>query len=338
MTAPDPQPPAGPRTGLRAPRGLLAWLERPTPRRASRLALQLLGFAFGIALLWWCVRVAFRDESRDQLARLLHAPPLPGAGLFLLAAISVVINGVAFWGTALPVRRLRLIDTVAVNAVASFLAFLPFKLGAIARVAIHRRRDGMPLRDVIAWLAAFAALSLATLIPMFLALLVTRRVSLAWAALALAGSTAGIAAGVALGRLSAGAPWLARLSLGSWRIVRSPAPGAICAGAKLADVFVQAWRFSLAATIFGAAMPAHQAVACGILYYVLGSASPAGMLGVREAGVVLLGLGGDRETLARLVLTLSATEAATFAVLAAASGAWLLRKPRRSASVTPSPA
>lgn len=323
-SAPAPIVPGPPATT--DPTGPVASEPARPRRRAHRLALQALGFVVGVALLAWCANEAFAGPRREELRRLLAAPLWQPGALIGLAVVSAAINGAAFWGVLRPLRRLRLSDVVAVNFIASFLAFLPFKLGAVFRIGAHHRRDGVPMRDIVAWLGAFAALSVATLAPMLLALFWRREIDLWWSVATLLGAGAAIGAGMLLARLARTHAWLRHASLGSYRIVDRPGPGVWCAGCKLFDTGVHAARFLLAAYIFGIGLPPDRAMIYAALYYLLGSASPAGMLGVREAGIVLLGLGEQRQQLAQLVITLSATEALAYAATCLPALAWLARK------------
>ncbi len=309
--------------GLQTPHGPLGLLERPRRLTPLRLTAQILGFAIGIALLVWCVSLAFSPDTRAELQRLRDADAELIAALFILTAVSAAINGLAFWITSRPVHRLRLADVIAVNTLASFLAYLPFKLGALVRVAIHRRRDHMPFRDLLAWLAAFSALSLATFLPLILVTLLRPRIDAIWGALAAIAIIACIAIGVALSRLAQRTPWLAKLSLGAWRVTRHPAVCSALAITKVADIAVHAARFAIAAHIFGAPLPAARAALCALAYFLIGSVSPVGMLGLREAGIVLLPADFSAETMARLVLTLSAIEAIALASLAPITVLWL---------------
>lgn len=305
-----------------------------------RVLIQIVGFAIGLALLFWCVSLAFSSDTRAELERLRDADAALIAALFLLTAVSAAINGVSFWITSRPVHRLRLADVIAVNAIASFLAYLPFKLGALVRIAIHRKRDRMFYRDLIAWLAAFSALSLATFIPLILATIVRPRIDAVWAILALAGISTCLAIGVTLSRLAERTPWLATLSLGAWRVARHPGVASALAVTKVADIAVHAARFAIAAHIFGAPLPAARATLCALTYFLIGSVSPVGMLGLREAGIVLLPADVSQDAMARLVLTLSAIEAIALATLAPIALLWL--GPRsvlagRGGPLTPAP-
>ena len=128
---------------------------RPThSRRFARIAVQLVGFSVGMALLVWAVRLALNEDNRGQFQRLAEAPPLHVIGLIGLSIATIVLNGMIFHRTLVPVRRLRTLDVVAVNAIATLLNYLPFKLSIISRVLIHNRRDGLPLGQIAGWLAA----------------------------------------------------------------------------------------------------------------------------------------------------------------------------------------
>lgn len=335
MSAPGPVPivPGPPPTT--DPSGPTASDPSRPRRRAGRLALQALGFAVGVALLAWCANEAFAGPRREELRRLLAAPLWQPGALIGLAVVSAAINGAAFWGVLRPLRRLRLSDVVAVNFVASFLAFLPFKLGAVFRIGVHHRRDGVPMRDIVAWLGAFAALSLAALGPMLLALFWRREIDLWWGVSTVLGVAGAIGVGMLLARLARSRAWLRHASLGSYRIVDRPGPGVWCAGCKLLDTGVHAARFLLAAYIFGIGLPPDRAMFYAAVYFLLGSASPAGMLGVRETGVVLLGLGESSQQLAQLVITLSATEALAYAITCLPALGWLARKRHASPEAAP---
>lgn len=325
----DAEPGATHGEGLHSPRGALALLETPRRFTPLRIAVQVVGFIIGVAMLVWCVSLALGKADAAEWQRLRAAGFAPAALLLTLTLVTVVFNGLAFWFTLLPLRRLRAIDLVAVNALATMLAYLPFKLGALARVLIHRRRDHVPFKDIIAWLAGYSALSLATLIPLVLAFALRPHLDAITIALALAGVFAANALGVALGRASQRLPWLAALSLGSWRVVRHPAPVALCAVSKLADVGVHAARFTVAAGVLGLTLPLDRAVVFALAYFLLGVLSPVGMVGIREGGLVLGGAAlfaldeAARTDLARLVLLVSASEVLAIIPLALIGAAWL---------------
>lgn len=309
--------------GLHSPTGALGMIERPRRWTPARLIVQALGFTLGIALLLWCVSLAFSDANREELAKLARAPARLVAALLGLAALSAVFNAAAFWTAARPVHRLPFAGCLAVNFVASFLAFLPFKLSLLARVALHRRGDGMAYKDIVAWLAAFMAMSLATLLPLLAATVWRGRFDVLWALAAAGGVVACNALGVLLGRLAERRRWLATLSMGSWRVVRHPGAVAACAAWKLADTAVHAARFAVVAAIFEKPLSLTDAALYSQAYFLIGSASPVGMLGMREGGVTLLAGPDARDEIARFALTISAAEAAALGVCAIAALLWL---------------
>lgn len=309
--------------GLHTPGLGVGLVERPRRWTPGRILVQVIGFSIGVGLLLWCVSRAFAPANRAELAKLESAPVSLIAALLGLAMLSAVLNGVAFWATARPVHRLRVADVIAVNAIASFLAFLPFKLSLLVRVFIHRRRDGMIYKDIVAWLAAFVAFSMASLLPMIAATLIRGKIDAVWALMAGAGIVACNAAGVWLGRIASRLKWLAALSMGSWRVSRHPAPAAWTAAMKIADTAVHAARFAVVASIFEQTLAPADAALYSMIFFLIGTASPVGMLGMREGGVTLLAGAEARDQVARFALTISATEAVALAAISLLAVAWL---------------
>lgn len=315
--------PERPHEGLQSPHGVLAAMEPRRPR-PLRLALQGVGFLLCIGIFAWCLSLALSGDRGEQMERLRSASPLALAALAGLTAASIAANGFAFWVTLLPLKRLRLRDLIATNAIASFLAFLPFKLGAVSRVVIHRRRDDLPFRTLVPWFAAYAALSLATLVPLSALALVRPRIDALWVVMGAALVLGANGAGVALGRLSERVPLLARLSFGSWRVVREPGVVGAMIVAKLVDSAIHACRFLVAASILGVDLSVGRATLYSLAYFLIGVLSPAGMLGLREGGVVFLGVASDlKEGAARVALLVTAAEAVTLVPLAIGAAIYL---------------
>ncbi|MBC7771634.1 MAG: flippase-like domain-containing protein [Pyrinomonadaceae bacterium] len=138
-------------------------------KRVTRIVVQLLGFAIGIGLLAWCASVAFHEKNREQLSRLTDARWQDVSLLVCLSLASLVVNGSSFWIVIRPVRRLSWLSVQAVNALATALASLPFKLSIVCRFAVHNRRDGVPLLTITTWMASVLVVMLATLGPIVLA-------------------------------------------------------------------------------------------------------------------------------------------------------------------------
>ena len=337
----------------------------PGRRPLWKTAVQLVGFAMGLALLGWCAREALKPENREQFARLADASPGVVALLFACSLATLLINGLIFWVVLFPEKRLRVSDTLATNAFATMLAYLPFKISVIARIALHNRRDGVPLLTIAAWLGAVGALVIAGLGPVSVVSLWRKGVDPVWWGASLLGVglalgalliAAGIFAGErGLGRIHAIAE---RLGVGVLdRFVRTEAfakmhgifgmlahPQAVTAatGLRLLDIGVITARFMVAASILGVGLEWEQAILFASSYFLIGTLSPFGMLGLREAGSIgvadLLGFGDAGESIAVVILIVTATETLTNLLAGMIGAVWvrpdrLIRGSKEAASV-----
>ncbi len=305
-----------------------AALDPDRPFSPVQAMLQVLGGLIGIALLVWALVIVFSPENRTQLERAINAPVGLTAMLVALSVISIVLNGLMFWVVARPIRRLHPSSVIGVNAIATFLSVLPAKLGLGIRGLVHHRRDGMPFRDVVAWLAAMSALGLAALLPIGIVSRWRLELDWIWVALALGGVCTTHALGVLLGRLcekgSLGGV-LAKLSLGSWRIVRHPGPVAAHGVLRVMDLGVLTGRFLGAAAILGLHLPPDQAVLLGAMFFFFGVVAPAGTLGTREVAVAAIGvaIGLPEGPVYTAVLIVAAVELATSFVLGLVASLWI---------------
>lgn len=333
------------------------------PGRVARTAsalLQIAAFILGVGLLVWCATLALRPENRDQLERLAHAPPAHLAALLALTLLGLALDGLVFHLLLRPVRRIPLPDVLATNALAVFLNYLPFKIGLIARVVVHTRRDGVPLLTVAAMLAAALAVLASVALPLALASAWRGRIDAAWIASTLVGMLLLGGACVLAARAFEGPRGLGRLDrlcgrLPGWRglsasrafaaahaglaIAADPRTFAAAAAARLL-FFASLWaRFALAAGLVGAHITPQTAVLAGSIFFLVGVASPGGLLGIREgattwfAGAVALS-GTTAESFAVVALTVGAAEsiinvfAGGVAAIYLRPDRWLL--PRRS--------
>jgi hypothetical protein len=323
-----------------------------------RLVVQALGFVVGLLLLAWCVRTALSPDNREQLAKLGEASAAEVSLLLALSAGTMIINGMIFWAALEPVRRLPVTDVLATNALCTFLAFLPFKLGAVTRIAIHNRRDRVPLLTIGAWFGAMLVVMLVSYGPMAAASLWRRDVDALWWTVGLGGATALAALTVLLARPFAGERGLARLHGVLDRLnlplvgrlsrderfaqlhtvaamLACPKAVALATALRLADMGVLAARFVVAGAIVGVGFAWEEAVLVASAYYLIGVVSPFGLLGAREAGAVWLGgvlglaasTGQSAEEIARsltvLTLFITGTESIVLLAGAAAGVAWL---------------
>lgn len=320
-------------------------------RRRFKLVLQLVGFFAGMALLAWCVGVALRPEYRDKIDALLAAPWYMVGLLFALSFVSLLFNGLMFWTTLWPVRRLPFWDVQSVNALAAFLSYLPFKLSIVARFVVHNRRDGVPLLTIGAWMAGVAVVLLATLMPMVLATMWRQQVDhlfvltlsggLVLVYLALLVTARWLAGARGLARLHAltdplrlspldramRAGWFAKLH-GGLDMLAHPVALGVSMSARLADLLIQAARFSVAGACLGADVPFDLAILAASTFYLIGVLSPSGSLGARESGTTgiaaLLAVPGlEGSAFTPVALAVSASEVLVNALAAMSGLVWL---------------
>jgi len=335
--------------------------ETPNPIKPSRSAVgvgvQIIGFAIGIFLLGWAVRMALRPENREQLSKLSDATPGELMLLLVLAALSVGFNGIIFWVVLNPIHRIRATDVIATNAIATFLAYLPFKLSVVSRFVIHNRRDKVPVLTIGAWIIAEAILMGAALTPLVLTSIWLKEVNLLWWIVSLTGVGVGTAIGSALARQLAGDVGLTRLSKigigeklsgsdafsrihSGFEMLGHPRATLIANAFRLIDIITFALRFYVAARVLELPISMQDALLLGATYFIIGAASPAGMLGTREAGTIgiaeLVGISSNalNETesgqvpIAATVLFVTAVEAIVNLGCAGFGIAWLkARKP-----------
>jgi len=304
-------------------------LEVKRPWTLGRIAVQVAGLLIGIALFAWAISMAVSDENKDALAKLRSAQGWQVAALVGLSVASIVLNGLMFHIVLTPLKRLSQLDVVLTNAIAVFLAILPFKLGLLVRVGIHHKRDGVSLRDMVSWFAAISALALAVLVPLAAAGLWRGGLDIWWWIVSIGGVVSISTLAVVCGRLSEKWPLLAKLSLGSWRIVKHPAPVIGHAAFRVMDVTVLAVRFIVAAAIAGQSLDIDDAVLMATVYFFLSAVIPTGNLGFREAGVVLLAqrTGMDKSTMALVALVVTSGE--TISALVMGAIGWVRLRPER---------
>ena len=323
-----------------------------SPTKASRsgvrIVVQVVGFLIGIALLGWCVRLALSEENREALSELSNAPPGSIAALLGLSLVGVVANGLIFWGTLVPVRTLRALDVIAVNSLATFLANLPFKIGLLARIAIHNRRDKAPMAMSFGWFGAVTA-SLVRVSTSLFAAGALRGVLGEWTVLAaLVMLVVQAVVMVAIAKRLSGEAGHRRLSrllgrLGGRRalrrcrsqVIRELHMGldmlasvkwvAFVVTFRVVDFASQAWRWVVSGELVGADVSPTDGILIAGGHFLAGALSPVGMLGFREGAAIgtaeLLGL--ESREFAPIALLTAGSE---LVVVIAASGvaiAWL---------------
>lgn len=325
-------------------------------RSILRVLIQVVGFAASIAALGWAVKVALKEENRAQLENLQNASVAQVMMLVGLSFASVAINGVIFWLVIRPVHKIRVTDVISTNAIATFLAYLPFKLSLVARVAIHRKRDGVPVLTIGAWFAAIGVLMLAVLGPMALMSFVLKEVGVLWWVSVIGSVALSVGVLIVIARAFYGDRGVARLaSVGvlkritemdsfskmhaGFDMVASPVSSIWASVFRLLDVLAFAGRFIIAAAVLGLPISGNDALLLGSVYFLIGVFSPFGMLGTREAGTIgaaaLFGVSsaaigdGGEGPIAAAVVFITAIEAVVNLGCAGFGVAWLRIAPKK---------
>lgn len=326
--------------------------DKKSPSRSvstAKLAIQIVGFLFGMAVLAWALSMAFSADNQDQFKKLSEAPWHQVAAMVLLAMGTLAINGLIFFVTLLPVRRLGVIDLQAVSAIASLLSYLPFKMSLIFRTVFHNRRDGVPLFTIAAWFVAIGVLIPAFVAPVLVASAIRRDVDLLWLLIALAGVALAATIVVSLAKVFGPGTGIERLERLAdvtrikplSRFVRSALFAhlhagvvmlssvravAFHAGLRLTDLALHAIRFKLAAEMLGVELSWSHAIVSGAVYFFIGATAPTGSLGLREGGTiglaVVLGI-ATPDAFAAIALLVTASELTAFLIGTAGGIVWL---------------
>jgi len=297
---------------------------RPGPRA---VVVQIVGLVISLSLLVWSASLAVSSENAESLERLADAPLWATGSLVALVLVSIVCNGLIFQIVLAHTRRLGKIYLVGVTAIATLVAYAPFKMSLIVRALIHRRRDAMLYRTLIAWFAATSGLSMCVIGPVTLASAWRPQLDATWIALALIAPAALLATAVVVARWVRTNRPLHLLTLGSADYATDPRRVAGVAALRYLDLGAMALRFYLAAQLLGIEMTAGQAVVAASIYFLTGLLSPSGNLGVREGavtGVGFLPAMGASEQMALVALTVTAAEIVG-AILGGVAGTIIVR-------------
>jgi Lysylphosphatidylglycerol synthase TM region len=272
-------------------------------RSLVRVLVQVIGFAASIAALGWAVKMALTEENRAQLENLQNASVGQVMALVGLSFSSVAINGLIFWVVIRPVHKIRATDVISTNAIATLLAYLPFKLSLVARVAIHRKRDGVPVLTIGAWFAAIGVLMVAVLGPMALVSFVLQEVNVLWWVGVVGSVAVSVWVLILIARFFYGDRGVKRIAsvglLRGWTekdsfsrmhagfdMVACPTSSSWAGLGRMLDVLAFAGRFVVAAAVLGLPISGSDALLLGSVYFLIGVFSPFGMLGTREAGTI----------------------------------------------------
>ena len=285
-----------------------------------RIAVQLLGFLVGLALLAWCIRGAIAGGGWDKLA---HANPLLIAAMLGCTCASAFINGSTFWITVQSLKPLHFWHMQWLNLVGNMLNYAPLRLGAIARVLYHLRVDALSLLQIGAWFAFIGYILTLGVAACLLATLVHDRIDWIWALIVLAQ----MALGGALTRTLVANKLLVQHGRGIDRVLADQRAvwGAIAL--RLVDLAAYVGRMAVAMQILDINLPTSHTVVLAIVA-LAASLIPFGRLGFREFCVALTArqlsmLAADVDAnMQQLALVESAGEAVIFIPLGAIALLW----------------
>jgi hypothetical protein len=333
-----------------------------SPQPVLRIAIQAALFLVGLGLLYWCYRIAFGPENREQLEKLRQATPGQIGALVGLSIGSLLVNGGTF---AASLRPLPHTDVLSTNAIACFLNYLPFKIGLLTRLAIHTRRDRIPIFIIGAWFAAVAVLLLTTLGCLMLATVIMPP-GLVWGVIALGALVCSGAIIVFSARYFAGDEGLVHIRAIGDSIARGlhlPLISKIAASKPIAqlhsagdvlarpdvvaanmvlrflDITFMTARVVVAGTILGKTIAPGEAFIVASTGFLIGIVSPGGQVGPREGAIVIAARYfklAQPDAFAVVALLIAATEAIAFGAAAIAGALWLwLTKASRGSTATP---
>lgn len=301
-----------------------------------KIALQVIGFLLGLALIAWCVRTAAHGGDWSKVR---NARPALVAGLAACSVASLVINAGMFWTALRPVWRHSVARLTALNGIAGLLNYAPVRLGLVARIAYHLRVDRMNARLVAAWMLFTAGIMMLALTTCGVALAVVGTHWLLFAALVVAQ----LAVGKFLARVALPLPPLSTIAKrldGLPAMFASPVSWWCTSALRIADIAAFTGRMAFAATILGLSLRTTDIILLALVAQLV-SFSPLGRLGFREAAVAFIAArleGGARSTdvdaiFAQLALVESAGEAAVVipaGIIAMPWYWWSMRRGRRA--------
>jgi hypothetical protein len=244
-----------------------------------KLAVELIGFLIGLGLLAWCVKVAI---EQGDWSRLRQAGPWQITGLLGCSAVSLLVNGAAFWITIRPVRALRLWDLERLNCVGTMLNYAPIRAGAIARVAYHLRVDRLGLLEIGAWFTMLGYILLLGVGSCVLATLAHPEIDWLWAVLVIGQ----MMLGAAIARVAVGHRLIVRHGRGIDRMLRDPMSLWGASLLRLVDIAAFTGRMGAAISILGLSLPGSHLVMLALVA-LAASLIPFGRLGFREWAVAL---------------------------------------------------
>jgi len=303
--------------------------------------MSIIGAIISVSLFVWCIHVAFEADVFTPLAELDAAGVSAIVGLLALTAASITLNGLVFWIQAMPLQHLPLRDVLASNAIAITLGLLPFKMGAVVRALIHVRRNKMSPIDVGLWFGGVIVVLLIIIGSVVIATLLRPRLDALWYPIFLVTTIAATLIVTQVSRYIATRresipnhakspsrfPRVQRLvgrAMDFSTLLQDRRIVFASVAIRITDTATQALRFWLVASLLQIDLSGVKCVILSAAYFLIGSASPSGSLGAREAGTTGLAIAmQDSDTIAGATLMISGLEAVTALAMSAVALAYL---------------
>jgi hypothetical protein len=254
------------------------------------VALQAVGFAVGVAIVAWVVKMALDAANAPGRAGILEsvqaaweARPWLVAGIAITTVLSLVIDGALFWLVLLPVRRLAFMEIQWITFLAATSNFFPVRLGLPARYAYAMAANRMPFAEATAWFAAVTVVILVSLVAVVAATAVTPHAGVLWCALVVAGLGVG---GLLLHRLARLGP-VARV-MGRWTpMLTTQSTYWLGTTLRAAEVLLWIVRMWCAGEILGLGLDFATVTVLGVASIAV-MLNPLGRVGFREATTVIV--------------------------------------------------
>ena len=245
-----------------------------------KIAIQIVGFLIGAALITYLIIVAVKNGIWDDLS---NANPGMLILLVALGLLSTVLDGIVFWGILLPYRKLSFMQVQAVNMSASFLNLMPVRVGTVFRVVYHAQVDGVPLIPIFGWFAAITVTTIASLGTIAVATLLTPALSLQWFLFIFAGY---LVSGLIIWGITH-IPIIKRIGGGAEKMFGDPR--ALCVGliGRFVVLASVCGRLAVAGVIIGLELSVQDIILLSVAM-ILVSFNPLGRFGWREATLAFL--------------------------------------------------
>jgi len=311
-----------------------------SPSRLTPLGIvaNLVGFAIGMALLIWCLTLAWKTE--DGLTPWDHFRDAEWwmiSGMIFATVISLIVNAVTFQIALHPVREVGFWNMQKLNLACNALNYLPLRPGMISRIAYHLRVDRVSVLELGACFGVVAIILLLVAAVVGFASLVHPQFDLLWIGIACAGLIISALFVMVLARL----PLAAKHGRGFDRLLSQRGQIGPLVGLRLIDIAAYTGRLWCAMAIVGLQVDSPAYVIFIGVVAVLFNLFPI-RIGFREAGLAAaLAFAADRfgqpavdqGVLNQLALIESAGEAIVFIPIGALLLPWLIGKLKRGGMV-----